>query len=820
MCPAAGSQADSPADIGSTVFIFGKHKGRSFSDVYTQEAGYVAWAKKQIDTNGQLAEFIEYIAAPSRSPRVGSRTPPRPRPGHSASSPTSRQCQVGPDEGNCGETIFSIGKHSGRTFHDVFANDKSYVSWAKKTDGSSGQIAEFRDYVASQAEVSEPCSRTPPRGLIGSPTRLTVSAEKAQTSPRQSEQVCSDVVEGETVFSIGKHSGRSFHDVFTNEKGYVSWAKKTDGSSGQIAEFRDYIALQAGASRTRSRTPPRGQIGSPSRLNVSGEKLQKPLGVLVAGQSSTIAEADGGDTVFTIGKHKGRTFHDVFANERGYVTWAQGLENASGQMAAFFDYIIVQLALEQKRQRTEARIRRSNEREQDEADHLVQRAADGARREADRRRAELVAQDEYQAFLKCKFDEYKAGYPNLHRFEQLRTGHDPFGDIIKKHGDSWMQTPNHKHYRSQDNWDPRKILEWGLTYYDKFSMTASPEAIRKQKAAIELMLRQCCLLVKPNVKRKIYWMLQHKHKTFSRDIERVFGKIFTELEKRAAGREASAQPPENVDETAPAVFFGDSFTWSWDWPVGTHVAIGCKFYMWNRSECERGKESAEATDRRILLIQMLLAFKDEGDIQSFANGDGSEVLYKAPGGKASILVEAPDEGAVHVFDCPKGVSDTDHRDRIFALFRHFNSLVTRKITCCDGTQAYARVGDCDELPEDFVMKELVESAAKGDCDASEKSKVRTLGKHQMLLDAHPEIKAALTILPKTVRPSLQEFLGWRTIITHRKQELTKTAFEDALDIPLERAKAVEGQAIAEIREARLAGEGYSGEVDFHGGSWH
>ena len=53
------------------------------------------------------------------------------------------------------------------------------------------------------------------------------------------------------------------------------------------------------------------------------------------------------------------------------------------------------------------------------------------------------------------------------------------------------------------------------------------------------------------------------------------------------------------------------------------------------------------------------------------------------------------------------------------------------------------------------MKELAESAAKGDYDVADKSKVRALGKHQMLLDAHPEIKAALTILPKTVKPSLQ-----------------------------------------------------------------
>jgi len=116
----------------------------------------------------------------------------------------------------------------------------------------------------------------------------------------------------------------------------------------------------------------------------------------------------------------------------------------------------------------------------------------------------------------------------------------------------------------------------------------------------------------------------------------------------------------------------------------------------------------------------------------------------------------------------------------------------------------AKVGDTEELPEDFVVAEL-----------EEKTKAH---KNHAVLDAHPELKAALTVQPASNRPSLQEFLGWRHIITHRKQELTKAAFEEALGIPEKRAKAVEKKAIAEIKAARrAAGEEH---VEFHGGSWH
>merc|ERR1712139_719466 len=96
-------------------------------------------------------------------------------------------------------------------------------------------------------------------------------------------------------------------------------------------------------------------------------------------------------------------------------------------------------------------------------------------------------------------------------------------------------------------------------------------------------------------------------------------------------------------------------------------------------------------------------------------------------------------------------------------------------------------------------------------------------KNKDVLDAHPEMKETLTKMPKKDRPSLQEFLGWTMIITHRKQLLTKTAFVDGLGIPEKRAKAVERKVINVIKSARKkAGEasGAAGEVEFHGGSWY
>ena len=80
------------------------------------------------------------------------------------------------------------------------------------------------------------------------------------------------------------------------------------------------------------------------------------------------------------------------------------------------------------------------------------------------------------------------------------------------------------------------------------------------------------------------------------------------------------------------------------------------------------RESAHASYRRLLLTQMLLAFKEFGELDMLDSPNGSDIPYNVPGKCASILIKAPDEGAVHVFKRPPNVSHNDHRDRVFAFF--------------------------------------------------------------------------------------------------------------------------------------------------------
>merc|ERR1712060_945757 len=102
----------------------------------------------------------------------------------------------------------------------------------------------------------------------------------------------------------------------------------------------------------------------------------------------------------------------------------------------------------------------------------------------------------------------------------------------------------------------------------------------------------------------------------------------------------------------------------------------------------------------------------------------------------------------------------------------------------------------------------------GAAEMEAKSKAQ---KNHVVLDSHPEMKAALTVQPASSRQTLREFLGWKAIIVHRKQELTKAAFEETLGLPGKLVKEVEAKAIGEIKAARrLAGEK---NIEFHGGSY-
>jgi hypothetical protein len=76
---------------------------------------------------------------------------------------------------------------------------------------------------------------------------------------------------------------------------------------------------------------------------------------------------------------------------------------------------------------------------------------------------------------------------------------------------------------------------------------------------------------------------------------------------------------------------------------------------------------------------MLRKLEDSKALETASSDDGSDKIYYRPGSRSALLVKAPDESAVHVFQQPDECDLERFHARIFALFRHFNKRITQKL---------------------------------------------------------------------------------------------------------------------------------------------
>eukprot|EP00754_Rhynchopus_humris_P046764 Rhum_TRINITY_DN6302_c0_g2::Rhum_TRINITY_DN6302_c0_g2_i1::g.19643::m.19643 len=116
------------------------------------------------------------------------------------------------------------------------------------------------------------------------------------------------------LITFGKHSGKTYIEVLQGEPGYLEWCRKQTNPSGALRDFIDYTVRRTGNPLPEA--PPPQQRRS------------------VAANSSH--EKDG--EVFTFGKHRARTFLDVYRTEKGYSQWAEKQANPSGPLAGFVEY--------------------------------------------------------------------------------------------------------------------------------------------------------------------------------------------------------------------------------------------------------------------------------------------------------------------------------------------------------------------------------------------------------------------------------------------------------------------------------------------------
>jgi len=264
-------------DVHATVPV-GKHKGKTYEDVMKNEPTYTNWLRGQDRDKGPLAPFIVHLNE-NQGAQVG-----------------------GQSAGDLGKEELKFGKHKGKTFEAILAEDPSYASFVRravKDEGSGNrQMQRFADFLAAQ-QVSPAATSTPERS---SPSALGTAS---------------------WTLKLGKHKGKSFQEVYEEDQKYCAWAIQTAASGeakGSLGSFAEYV-------KARGVVPAEAATASTSSQ----------------GHVAQSSSASSGSKKLSFGKHMGKTYEEVANQQKPYCDWvlksvAEG-SNRNPQVTEFAQYI-------------------------------------------------------------------------------------------------------------------------------------------------------------------------------------------------------------------------------------------------------------------------------------------------------------------------------------------------------------------------------------------------------------------------------------------------------------------------------------------------
>eukprot|EP00746_Dinoflagellata_sp_MGD_P043280 gnl/MRDRNA2_/MRDRNA2_205156_c0_seq1.p1 gnl/MRDRNA2_/MRDRNA2_205156_c0~~gnl/MRDRNA2_/MRDRNA2_205156_c0_seq1.p1 ORF type:complete len:501 (+),score=67.52 gnl/MRDRNA2_/MRDRNA2_205156_c0_seq1:37-1539(+) len=379
-------------------------------------------------------------------------------------------------ENASGDAIITFGnKHRGRTFRYVYETDKNYVEWVKRQD-ATGPLASFKNYISS-CKAAAPTSAD----LVAKPTsHAVVAATPTLTS------------------------------AFANKNKQIeARPPATSESTTRTAPVPPMSTITAGSPPTSANSqnmtmalyPWRHKIPTPitnAAMSIASEShhLYGPSissAMNPMSRSARTASSNRLEPGFL-------TSHfPTIATQPVTVTASKPHHPGEAWRSSAMNSSFLEVDEQKQGLASQSEKKRG-------LDVQGQRETAAKQRKLVQENKKTEMAEDYRDFLKAKFAEYKAGYPNLKRFDQLSTGEDPFENIIKKEKTGWMSDPHHRNYedycRSID-WDPKKIIEWGMTFDEKYLpklSLANIKLISAQKAAIAEMLRQSCHEVKPHMK--------------------------------------------------------------------------------------------------------------------------------------------------------------------------------------------------------------------------------------------------------------------------------------------------------------------------------
>eukprot|EP00933_Yihiella_yeosuensis_P060824 TRINITY_DN63626_c0_g1_i1.p1 TRINITY_DN63626_c0_g1~~TRINITY_DN63626_c0_g1_i1.p1 ORF type:complete len:282 (-),score=44.42 TRINITY_DN63626_c0_g1_i1:98-943(-) len=244
-----------------------------------------------------------------------------------------------------GSGVLNHGKHKGKDFEAIYAQDPSYCSWLlKRGAAAGGPYEEFIGFLSSKAREdgqpdpseSHPASNTVYAGHA--------AVDEAKARAHVSSQDFGG--QGDERVGFGRHKDSTYKDAVLSDPDYCRWVKQEVNSEAgaesspemkAFAAFLEGVDLPASTSPGRSsRFPQRSSYqsggSSSSRGSSGGGSYERP-GTLIAGAWPV-----------TFGKYNGSTFAEVLQKDTAYCEYVVNLvmqkeEQVSAEMLAFTVYV-------------------------------------------------------------------------------------------------------------------------------------------------------------------------------------------------------------------------------------------------------------------------------------------------------------------------------------------------------------------------------------------------------------------------------------------------------------------------------------------------
>lgn len=157
-----------------------------------------------------------------------------------------------------------VGKHKGRTFEDIFKNEKAYVSWVKTKDDATGPLLVFRQYVLEQEKKAKDSSN-----LQKSVSGGYSQHENENGSYSNSKNACSRNPSSD--FSKFNYNSSFFNETRVSSEGVMDSFQNTNRSI-----FENSGMTIVDGEHSYSKTPMQyGKTSDVNQMNSNGCTLNK-----------------------------------------------------------------------------------------------------------------------------------------------------------------------------------------------------------------------------------------------------------------------------------------------------------------------------------------------------------------------------------------------------------------------------------------------------------------------------------------------------------------------------------------------------------------